>query len=150
MAVDRRADSDPPKTDRTDLEVWLRVKGPDFLRRQAANLVLGVALAIALGFFLYSRSRNKAAEQSIVAQNAAAAYDFALQLRQATSVFTGTDSAARDHQQAGPRRDQQRRRRPQQRRRDERAEGDRAARQGGRLLDARQRAGIARSRRLSP
>lgn len=98
MPADRRFESPEPKNDRTDLEVWLRVKGPELLRQNAANILLAVAVLIALGFFLYNRAQGKRAEALIVQQNSAAAYDTATQLRGAMTGVT-SDAAARDRQQ---------------------------------------------------
>ena len=98
MPVDRRAE-DPPKTDRTDLEVWMRVKGPELLRENAANIALAVAVLIAAGFFFYNRQQAKRVESQAVQQNAAAAYDYSTQLQRALAGPSNSDASARDRQQ---------------------------------------------------
>lgn len=99
MPADRRFETPVPKNDRTDLEVWMRVKGPEFLRQNAANIVLGIAVLIAAGFFFYNRSQSKRAEGIATQQNAAAAYDYLSQLRQALAGSGNSDAAARERQQ---------------------------------------------------
>jgi hypothetical protein len=101
---DRRPASNAPKAagktaDKSDLEVFLRVKGPELLQKHAANILMVVLLLIAAGFYLYSRSRNKAAEQAATNQNTAIAYDFAQQARAMFDSPAVSDRDARARQE---------------------------------------------------
>lgn len=96
---DRRPNSAPPTAEKTDLEVFLRVKAPELFEKHAANILMVVLLVIAAGFFLYTRSRNKAAEQAATNQNTAIAYDFAQQAREMFNAPVFSDAAAHERQQ---------------------------------------------------
>lgn len=87
-----------PLSEKSDLEVFLRVKGPELLQKHAANILMVTLLLIAAGFYFYSRSRNKAAEQAATNQNTAIAYDFAQQARSMFESPVANDAAARDRQ----------------------------------------------------
>jgi hypothetical protein len=66
---------------KTDLEVFMRVRGPELLRQHASNIILGVLILLAVAMFLYTRSRNKVAFEQANTQNTAVAYDYAMQAR---------------------------------------------------------------------
>lgn len=101
---DRRNAPNAPKAadrmaDKSDLEVFLRVKGPELLQKHAANILMVALLLIAAGFYLYTRSRNKAAEQAATNQNTAIAYDFAQQARTLFLAPVNNEVLARERQQ---------------------------------------------------
>ena len=95
----RNASKTSADADKSDLEVFLRVKGPELLQKHAANILMVVLLLIAACFYFYSRSRNKAAEQAATNQNTAIAYDFAQQARSMFESPAVSDVAARERQQ---------------------------------------------------
>ena len=96
---DRRSATTAPKSDKSDLEVFLRVTGPELLRKHAANILMLVLLAIALAMFLYTRSRNKAAEQQATHHNTAVAYDSAQEVREMFQTPIFTDEVAKVRQE---------------------------------------------------
>ena len=101
---DRRPASNAPNAaggaaDKSDLEVFLRVRGPELFQKHAANIVMVTLLLIAAVFYLYSRSRNKAAEQAATNQNTAIAYDFAQQARSMFGSPAVSDRDARARQE---------------------------------------------------
>lgn len=80
---DPRGLSREPAQQKTDLEVFLRVRAPELLRQHWVNLLLGVFIVIAVIVFFISRSQNKAAANAALADRTADAYDYARQARAA-------------------------------------------------------------------
>lgn len=85
--------------EKNDLDVLLRVKGPEFLQKHGANILLGILLLAAIVYFIVQK--RKAREQEIYSTNlnTAVAYNYAMQLRDMASHPDLSDEAARDRQE---------------------------------------------------
>ena len=87
-----------PQPEKSDLEVFMRVRGPELLQKHAANILMIVLLIAALAMYLYTRSRNKQAEQAATNQNTAIAYSLVQQARELFLAPVFTDAIARERQ----------------------------------------------------
>jgi tetratricopeptide (TPR) repeat protein len=94
MEVDRRPE--PPKN---DLEMLLRVKGPEFFQKHAANVVLGIVLIAAVIYFIMQRRKAQESEIQATNQNTAIAYNYAVQLRDLAARPDLSEEAARQRQE---------------------------------------------------
>ena len=84
--------------EKNDLDVILRVKAPEFFQKHAANLLLGILLLAAIGYFLWQRRSLKEATLHATNQNTAIAYNNAIELRAMASRPDISDDAAHDRQ----------------------------------------------------
>lgn len=94
MEAERR-----PEHEKNDLDMLLRVKGPEFFQKHAANILLGVLLIAAIVYFIIQRRRAAESEVQATNQNTAIAYNYAVQLRDLVSRPDLSDDAARQRQE---------------------------------------------------
>lgn len=89
----------PAEPEKTDLEMLLRVKGPEFFQKHAANIFLGILLATAITYFFYQRYRAHQSQAIETNQNTAIAYSYASQLRELNTRPDLSETAVRQRQE---------------------------------------------------
>jgi hypothetical protein len=94
MEIERR-----PQPEKTDLEMLLRVKGPEFLQKHAWNMILGLLLIASITYFFVQRHRAEQSKVQETNQNTAIAYNYAVQLRDLVARPDLSDDAARQRQE---------------------------------------------------
>ncbi len=87
-----------PANEKTDLEVLMRVKAPEFFEKHGANIILGIILLAAIVFFFYQKRKTHQQEAYSTNVDTAIAYNYAIQLRDLMVPPGLSNDSGRDRQ----------------------------------------------------